>query len=113
MLWARSNNRNGFATAVLEDNPDDDFQAILAVPLFHPREQDHPQPLPLGTIDVECFSSSSPASKVPRLLNEVLSLENQEIMAVQRGVLGILFIKCSDRLPEQLQPEQAKTEMLD
>jgi len=84
--WTRKNKRSGFAKPVLEENPDSDFQAILALPLFHPREHDNPRPSPWGTIGVVAFSSSSSACKVPAFLNEDLSLENREMMTIQRGM---------------------------
>ena len=76
--WAKGY-RTGFVKPILEENPDD-LKAILAVPLYHPEESDQEMPSSWGTIGVVCFSSSSPACKIPRLLNEVPSGKEREMM---------------------------------
>ncbi|MCL2715917.1 MAG: metallophosphoesterase [Alphaproteobacteria bacterium] len=111
--WARKSKRSGFAKPVLDEDPEGDFQAILAVPLFHPREQDNPRPSPWGTIGVVCFSSSSSACKVPRLLNEVLSIENQEMMTVQRGMAGIFVHEMFGAPGRTVPPSNDQTEELE
>ncbi|MCL2715801.1 MAG: metallophosphoesterase, partial [Alphaproteobacteria bacterium] len=78
--WVWQKSRTGFSHPVPQENPDGDFQAMLAVPLVHPMEQDKPRPSPWGTIGVVCFSSSSSACKIPSLLNEVLPDQDQNIM---------------------------------
>jgi len=85
MPWATQHSRTGFLKPTPGGNPDGNFQAILAVPLFHPSEQKGPRPSPWGTIGVVRIGSSSLKCAVPRLLNRVLSCEDKEMMKLLSG----------------------------
>jgi len=99
------------------ENPDG-LQAILAVPLFHPAEYSQEMRSSWGTIGVVCSSSSSPACKIPRLLNEILSDEEQETMNLLYGLaevfVGRMFAsQCSHCSAPKICPTRHKTEVLD
>jgi len=93
--WAAKDKRTGFSRPFLEENPDD-LEAILAVPLHHPEYFNQEMPSSWGTIGVACFSSSSPACKIQRLLNEVLSGENREMMNLLRGLAEVFVHEIFD-----------------
>ena len=83
--WAKETSGSLFINPV--PNPNGvELRTILAVPLYHPHEQDNSRPSPWGTIGVISFGSSSPASKVPLLLNQELSVEAKEMLTILRGL---------------------------
>jgi hypothetical protein len=82
--WAKQ--ASGTAFIKPTPNPGVELRTILAVSVYHPREQDKPRPSAWGTIGVVSFGSSSPASKVPQLLNRQLSAEAAEMLKILRGL---------------------------
>ena len=86
--WAKETSGSVFIKPV--PNPNGvEVRTILAVPVFHPREQDKPSPW--GTIGVVSFGSSSPASKIPLLLNRKLSPEVEEMLKICKGWRSLMF----------------------
>ena len=70
------------------------FRTMLAVPVYHPIEQDEPRPSPWSAICVVSFGSSSLASKIPTLVDQTSSPSNELFNAVrslcQAGVSDLL-----------------------
>jgi len=58
---------------------------MLAVPVFHPLDQNRLRPSPWGTIGVVRFNSSSRTSEIPRFLSKIPSREVRQAMTVLRG----------------------------
>lgn len=86
VLWAKETSGSVFIKPMPNPNSTVEMRTTLAVPVYHPREQDKPRPSPWGTIGVVSFASSSPASKIPRLLNRELSAEVAEMLTILRGL---------------------------
>jgi hypothetical protein len=84
--WAMQGGGTPFIKPIPNPNFEVELRSILAVPVYHPQEQDKPRPSPWGTIGVVSFASSSPASKIPRLLNKKLSPEDDETLTILRGL---------------------------
>jgi 3',5'-cyclic AMP phosphodiesterase CpdA len=84
--WAQQAGGTIFIKPVPDPTLPIELRAILAVPIYHPREQDERQPSPWATIGVVCFSSSSPASKISLLLNQDLAREDEEMLKILRGL---------------------------
>jgi hypothetical protein len=66
--------------------PPNQFRTMLAVPVYHPAEQDEPRPSPWSAICVVSFGSSSLASKIPALLNRTLAPESKTLIKAVRAL---------------------------
>jgi hypothetical protein len=86
VTWAKQANGTVFIKPIPDLEAGAELQAILAVPVYHPHEQDKPRPSPWGTIGVVTFGSSSPASKVAQLLNQRLSPADENTLKILRGL---------------------------
>jgi hypothetical protein len=84
--WAKDTIGSVFTKPVINDHADVETRALLAVPVYHPAQQDERRPSPWATIGVVSFGSSSLASKVPALLNSTLSTENAKMLTILRGL---------------------------
>lgn len=84
--WAKHVSGSPFIKPIVNPASPVELRAILAVPVYHPMEQDKPRPSPWGTIGVVAFGSASTASKVPPLVKGDLSEENQEKLTILRAV---------------------------
>ena len=72
--WAQNADTLPFIAPVpYPGEPPDLYRTMLAVPVYHPTEQDEPRPSPWSAICVVCFGSSSLASKIPPLIPPFLS----------------------------------------
>lgn len=84
--WAADSSGSMFTKPIPNPFADIEMRAILAVPVFHPAEQNKARPSPWGTIGVVSFGSSSTATKVPQLLNRPLAKEDEEMLTDLRGI---------------------------
>ncbi|MCL2716727.1 MAG: metallophosphoesterase [Alphaproteobacteria bacterium] len=87
--WAADDVERASCKPVPEENPDGDWQTIVAVPVFHPWEQQKESPSLWGGIGVVCVSLSSPASRILELLNDVLLPEEEEMASRLRMLTHI------------------------
>lgn len=84
--WAKEISGKMFIKPVPDPTLAVELRTIIAVPIYHPKEEDKPRPSPWGTIGVISFGSSSPASKIPPLLNRDLSPDDEEMLKILRGL---------------------------
>jgi hypothetical protein len=84
--WAKQNLVTTFIKPLPDPNAGVELRNILAVPIYHPIEQDKSRPSPWGTIGVVAFGSASTASKIAPLLNPELSPEAQDMLKILRAL---------------------------
>ncbi|MET0678135.1 MAG: metallophosphoesterase [Bradyrhizobium sp.] len=84
--WAEQDDSDAFIKPVPNPALKDDLKTILAIPVYHPDEEEKPRPSPWSTIGVLSFGSSSPASKIPPLLNQLLSMKDKDMVRILRGL---------------------------
>jgi predicted phosphodiesterase len=84
--WAEQDDSNSFIKPVPNPVLQDDLKTILAIPIYHPEEEEKSRPSPWGTIGVLSFGSSSPASQIPPLRNHPLSTADKEMLQILRGL---------------------------
>jgi 3',5'-cyclic AMP phosphodiesterase CpdA len=85
--WAHNANALPFIVPVpYPGEPTNPFRTMLAVPVYHPAEQNEHRPSPWAAICVVSFGSSSLASKIPPLLNQTLTAESNKLIKAIRGL---------------------------
>jgi len=73
---------------------------MLAVPVFHPLDQNKLRPSPWGTIGVVRFSSSSRACEISRFLSKIPSREDRRAVTVLRTLADAYVQKMIAALAE-------------
>lgn len=73
-------------------------RTMLAIPIFHPEEQDRTEPSFFGTIGVVSFGSSDLATGVPQLLNSTQRTEDVKRMKLLRGLSQAVVFEMTQQL---------------
>lgn len=89
--WSRGGQGPAFVRPVPYPHPDGGhvelpFSAMLSIPVYHPLEEDNRRPSPWSVIAVVAFATSAPTSKIPAMLNPILSKQSQKTLRTVRAL---------------------------